>query len=381
MKKLIYLFFAMGIFSLSLNGQTVYVDQNAGGANDGSSWANAYTNLHDALNNASSGEVWVAAGTYVPGADTSDFFSISSEIALYGGFAGTESSVDDRDITANPTILSGDLSADDMMGNFDVNRDDNSTQILYVDSFLVGPIVIDGFTVSGAQANLNNGANGNDPRHLWTGGGIYALSPVAVDNSYFTMNAARSGGGLGVFGAGAAGSTLHNSTFEGNFSPSQAAGAFFNTTSDVEVENCQFLDNETNRGSLYPANCQNIVVNECLFQNNVNDGAFGAGMFAWQPENLAITNCEFIGNSAGNAAGIYVDQREIPQGNVNSVIFDNCTFSDNETSSYGGTGIYFWNGNFTVMNSIFSGNFAPSSAPAIYMGGDGDVGIMDNCTF
>jgi parallel beta-helix repeat protein len=381
MKKLIYLLF-WGVFSLSLNGQTVYVDQNAGGANDGSSWGNAYTDLHDALNNTSSGEIWVATGTYVPGVDTSDFFSISSEIGLYGGFAGTEASKEDRDIEANPTILSGDINGDDMMGNFDANRDDNSTQILYVDSLLVGPIVIDGFTVSGAQANLNNGAGGNDPRHLWTGGGIYALSTILVENSHFTMNAARSGGGIGVFGPGAAGSVLSNSTFVNNLSPSQAAGAFFNTTSDVTVEGCEFLDNETNRGALYPTNCQNILIDNCLFQNNDNASGFGGGMFAWQPEDLAITNCIFDGNSASNASGIYIDQRDInAEGNINSVVFDNCTFSNNEASDYGGTGIYFWNSNFTILNSTFEDNFAPSSAPAIYMGGDGDSGVIDNCVF
>jgi predicted outer membrane repeat protein len=380
MKKIIYLFLFAMLASFTVVGQT-FVDQNASGSNDGSSWANAYTSLHDALDNTDSGEIWVASGTYTPGSDTTDFFSISSNIALYGGFAGTESAIGDRDIDANPTTLSGDLTGNDIPGNFDTNRDDNSTQILYVDSLLTTPIVIDGFTVSGGQGNTNNGAGGNDPRYLWTGGGIYALSTVAIDNCTFTMNAARSGGSVGVVNEGTAGSTIQNSTFFNNFSPSQAAGAFFLSTQNIIVTNCTFEDNETNRGALYPSFCSDILIDGCTFTNNNNNGGFGGAMFAWQPLNLTVTNCVFDGNSAGNAAGMYVDQRNVVEVGIDNVVFDNCDFIGNSTTDYGGTCIYFWNGNFTVTNSTFSGNTAPSSAPAIYMGGDEDEGIIDNCTF
>jgi len=50
--------------------QVIYVDANAGGGGDGSSWVNAYTNLQSALDVAITGNsIWVAAGTYKPSTD------------------------------------------------------------------------------------------------------------------------------------------------------------------------------------------------------------------------------------------------------------------------------------------------------------------------
>lgn len=381
MKRLLYLTIGCFLMATASFAQVIYVDQNASGANDGSSWTDAYTSLHDALDNATAGEVWVAAGTYYPGVDTSDYFTISSDIALYGGFDGTETALSERDWEANPTIINGDLDGNDIAADFTQNRDDNSTQLLYVDSLLTGPVQIDGFTFRGAQGNLNTGANGEDHRSLWTGGAIYAISPVAIENCAFVMNSCRSGGAVGIHSITTAGSSIHNSVFNMNHANSQSAGVLFNDTENIEVTDCDFTNNQTNRGSLYPANCSNIVVDGCSFENNVNDGGFGAGMFTWQPLGLSVTNCNFLGNSAGNAAGIYVDLRDRGEESASNVVFDNCVFSENVTTSYGGSGIYFWNGSFTVLNSTFSFNEAPNSAPAIYMGGDDDSGLIDNCLF
>jgi hypothetical protein len=98
MKKtvLIIILFALGF---TINAQVTYVNINATGANNGTSWADAYTDLHSATFNTTSGEIWVAQGTYVP---TRSFtgnipannrqktFRVQNNVQVYGGFIGTE---------------------------------------------------------------------------------------------------------------------------------------------------------------------------------------------------------------------------------------------------------------------------------------------------
>ncbi|HQY89163.1 MAG TPA: DUF1565 domain-containing protein, partial [Tepidisphaeraceae bacterium] len=90
----------------------LYVDLNAPtGTNDGSSWGNAFHDLHAALTAANSGDtIRVADGTYKPttGADRTIAFQLKSGVSLYGGFEGHGAiNPDARDFINTPTILSG----------------------------------------------------------------------------------------------------------------------------------------------------------------------------------------------------------------------------------------------------------------------------------
>ena len=113
----------------------IYVDGSATGNNNGTTWTDAFTDLNDALAqaaNASLGTaVWIAQGTYTPappGGLRSRTFAIPTGITVHGGFQSGATSTSQADNNLYPTILSGDLDADDAPGF--VNRSDNSLHVV-----------------------------------------------------------------------------------------------------------------------------------------------------------------------------------------------------------------------------------------------------------
>ena len=84
----------------SAAGVRCYVDVAATtGANNGTTWINAYLTLEDALENLNCTEIWVAVGIYYPtsGADRNFSFVLRSGVSIYGGFAGGETARDEFD--------------------------------------------------------------------------------------------------------------------------------------------------------------------------------------------------------------------------------------------------------------------------------------------
>lgn len=145
--------------SLPLPPGAFFVDQNATGANDGTSWADAFTSLYTALSSpsvSSGSSLYVKAGTYL--ADAGPYIIADDSISIYGGFNGTESSEADRDLslvfTSNATIIDGDINGDDVLvnGYLDANTADNANKLV---DLTTDGVTIDGFVFKGANSSGN----------------------------------------------------------------------------------------------------------------------------------------------------------------------------------------------------------------------------------
>lgn len=163
MKRVILTLFVAWAAIFSLDAQPisiVFVDADATGNNDGSSWADAYTRLDSALatQQAAFVQVWVAEGVYKPTNAPGRNAMFNLRANIYGGFNGTETTLSQRDPKNNLTVLSGDVLGNDTgratAGN--PSRSDNLTTILEVP--VNGSTVIDGFVFEGGHANSAAGA-------------------------------------------------------------------------------------------------------------------------------------------------------------------------------------------------------------------------------
>ena len=233
-----------------------YVNISNATPGSGLTWASAFNDLNQALAVYSSGDqIWVAKGTYYPTTTTNRAatFSISNYLSLYGGFNGTETASTQANPTANPTILSGDIG---VAGD----ATDNSYHVVTYTSPVGSNIVVDGFTITGG--NANQGYPGNTtPSANNTGGGFLELSTSgqmaspAISHCTFTSNFAVYGGGFGAYGdASMSYFTIVYCNFTNNsaFVGGGAASLGYNNNGSVSyIDMCVFTNNNSinNQGS------------------------------------------------------------------------------------------------------------------------------------
>jgi hypothetical protein len=362
------------VFSLGAHAQTVFVKQGATGLNNGTSWANAYTSLDAALSIGATGQsIWVAAGTYKPSLPApNNSFTLFSGVNLYGGFAGNETAITQRNIAANPTIFSGDILGDDITGNFDQNRADNSQHVLIVVELNSGTSSeIDGCTIRGGQT-LVGSTNGDLTRR---GGGIIINAKASLRNCTFSDNFGESGAALAAIEALSDGILIENCLFQGNKAAEDGV-CFLRSTPTGLIKNCIFRNNNTKRGALYPSNSTDMRIDGCLFESNTGVN-FGAGMFTWQAT-FTLTNSIFRKNKSVNAAGMYIDGRD----GDDLATIKNCLFENDTVTDFGGGGIYAWQATMNIKNTIFRDNYAPNAAGMYCDGREFDSSFnIDSCTF
>lgn len=330
----------------SMSFSQIYVNANALGANDGTSWANAYTDITSALENAAdNSEFWVKGGSYVPttsgGGNQNTGITITARgIKIYGGFAGTETQLNERVFGTNETIISGDVNGNDGAAIPDFTfggstTTDNFGRLMRIDNFSATEMtIIDGITFTRAYSQIGAGAirlaqtNNEFPN-------------ISFNNCKFTNNLQQNGGGIYL-------------NYSSNLTTQNTAGL------GIYINQCVFENNVAKLGGgIYISNNDDsfssfvnasISISNTLFNNNIvkdnnfdTQGQFASAMRIIQADSQStfsttISNCTFVKNreeaTLYQASDRFVVVLEaLPTASAHTVNLANNIFWGNESSN------------------------------------------------
>ena len=295
------------------NQNIIYVNQNANGKNSGENWTNAFSDLQAALNLAINciniDQIWVAKGVYKPTTDNdrTATFQLLNGVAIYGGFAGTETQFDERDGSNNLTILSGDIGAID-------DNSDNSYHVV-TGSGTDATAILDGFIITAGHANEATGLH-----HC--GGGLFNDngSPT-ITYVFFRDNLANQGGGL---------CNWHQSHPTVKYS-------FFHFNSATEG------------GGIFNADYSHPIISHVFVSNNLATQS-GGGILNRNNSDSLLSHVNLNGNSAGSGGGIYNEN--------SSPVVSHSILTGNEAEYRGGGMVNDDNSQSLLSHIIFSDNNA-----------------------
>ncbi len=282
----------------------VFVDAAAPDGGDGLSWATSYNDLNVALEAVQESfdvdlavprQLWVAGGRYVPLplSSGSPGITIGFPGGLYGGFAGTEQSLDQRIPGAHPTVIDGDVLGDD--GPDFSNYEDNLGRLGFFGASLGQRICVDQITFRGVE------------------GVSYAHAVAtygAVEFTSCTFRDMKMDRGNTLYLQGLPARTLvQDSLFVNNYSASGDAVALY-CRGTVDLVNCEFRGNVAPQGeggavltSTYGGHGIRII--DCLFEGNQAES--GGALYCWaglSPDRVTtIVGCTFVNNHASLEAG------------------------------------------------------------------------------
>lgn len=326
---------------------------NTSGVEDGLSWATAFDTIQEGIGAASAAgdaEVWVRAGVYDE-ARTSNLTGVNTgsvvmapNVALYGGFDGTESVREDRDWEANETTIDGSVSRDGQPA-FHVVWGGYGARI-------------DGFTITGGVAN--GGAPGELGLDTIGAGVLCWGTDNDIANCTFIDNSGEYGAALSIVSNSP---EVINCTFDDNTGGGGAGGIFCFNGSPV-FSGCTISNNSGGYSGGLDIWSGAPVFTACTFAGN--DGVHGGAVFAWSAQ-PAFAQCTFAGNFAalGAAVFLYATETEMSR----------CMLDSNQ-GFYGGA-VSNWYGMNAFSNCVVAGNSAHLG------GGMFNVGIwpvLTHCT-
>lgn len=390
-------FSADGAPSQASESGILFVNAGATGSNNGTSWENAYRSLQHALEHIvkldpSVTQVWVANGTYMPDGgympvggvhvpgtgDRTAAFGLPNGVALYGGFAGGETELTQRDIEANETILSGDLAGDDSPYPCEVDLPDcanygsfcgedgacfarenvaeNSYNVVRSE-FVTNEQVrrLDGFTITAGNANgggfygmgsgMSCGGQPNIANCTFRGNGYPEALVVEISGRPVVTSCLFQGNaGSGIAADSHSAPTVVDSVFDrnGQYGLRNYDEAFTRAT------RCVFSRNR--RGGIRDLFFGSTWADGCIIRDNYGPGVVISE--SW----THLHNCWLLGNKGG---GIHSEFES-------KITATNCVFSGNSTQGNGGAIYMLRPCESTVTNCTFSGNNAVGIAGAIF---------------
>jgi len=380
-----------------------HVDGSVSASGDGLSWGDAFKTINEGIDAAQAGdEVWIRTGVYEPTA----IILLEKPITVYGGFAGGENSVSQRDLENNPVVIlgspSGELHSDyyytidffwapttPLNAVLDGLTFKNAVYewgaVRTVEGVLITDCVFEG-NVLGVDAQP--GSIIRSSSFLGNTRGVRVQNsdenPVIIDGSEFTENINVDGRGAGIF-VGTGGSVdVRSSVFKANQADDGAALASRPGTgrATVALTNCIFGGQnvedgniaENYGGAVYTHNTDIQITNSSFKYNSVGDTGWGGALYSANT-NGSINRGVFAKNEADTGGGVYLsgtwtihgvtftDNHAVnsshPYGQgggarVTNAMFFDCIFQNNFAARNGG-GLY---GNASVFNSLFIGNYA-----------------------
>ena len=377
--------FLLGMVCPAAAGKII-VDADAPGANNGSSWVDAYKYLQDALADANSGdEIHVAEGIYTPDSNSAEpsgsgdrtaTFQLVNGVTINGGYAGFgELDPNVRDIEAYETILSGDLNGDDIDVDdpYDLlnepTRFENSYHVVNGSNTDVNA-VLDGLTITGGNINSWGPWQYRDDY----GGGMYdEFGRLTISNCTFSGNSARSGGGMYNFRSSP---TLTSCTFSHNYA-FEDGGGMYNHFSSPSIISCKFRENVASSGGGLYNNSSSPTITNCTFSKNEagGGGGGGGGMYNLYNSSPKLSECTFVKNvSKAEGGGISDTSYGQPHG---AATLTNCRFIGNIAVK--GGGMFMGRGRPTLTNCMFIGNSADFGGAAAHC--DLAIATYSKCTF
>jgi len=367
-----------------LPSNIIYVDLNAAGSNDGSTWTNAYKSLPTAISAASSGKlIYVAQGTYYAGNTSAQSLSIPSGVTIYGGFkSGDKFSDRDSTLITKKVIFSG---------NFQQDADSTNNTITFLKQTSATNVSINGIIFEHMfNAGVNGGVLSNTTSNtsfvncsfrkntspsttasgsvLFNASGIVNFTNCIIENNYGQLQT----GAILRYQTGSEGN-IKNCIFRNNVIDGNSSG--IGALGKITISSSTFKDNllkGTNGSAVISANAYSggsLTIKGSDFTNNIG-GNGGACINAYYT--VIIQNCKFIGNSAKMGGAIWMQ-------NINKCYYDisNCLFYNNIATAGAGGAIYFayGEGDNIFSNCTFVGNKASgSNGNVFYLQGDNNAG-------